>query len=696
MRTERDARSAAAPRAANAPDPLVGRVLEGRYRLTERIARGGMASVYVAHDLRLDRTVAIKVMHPGMGEHDTFAARFVREARAAARLSHPHVVAVYDQGDDDGVVYLAMEYVPGQTLRDIITRHSPMPPAAALARLEPVLSALAAAHQAGLVHRDVKPENVLVGTRPGQVKVADFGLARAVSAETQHTSTGVLIGTVSYIAPELVTEGRADARADVYSAGVLLFELLTGRKPHLGETPIQVAYKHVHTDVPAPSTLVPGIPPYVDALVARATARDRALRPADAGVFAHLAWRVAQALAAGLADDPELTADLRPAARTGSDGTGDSGESAAESTLELAREATREHDLRADELASPAFVTEQLRRIPLADGATDDDAHKDTDGGTGDRRSGGGGDGSMPARGGAGRPRRRRRLALVLLALVVLAGAVTGGWWYTDGRYDRLTGVADLTRADATRRLEADGLSVRVEHAYSDSIAKGSVISSEPGRGAKVLSGDTVTLVVSRGVEEYPLPKVAGLTTDRAQDRLTAVKMDVAPAVERWSETVPAGHVIRSLPKAGTVLRPGHTVTLVVSKGRRPIKVGHWQGEDADHAEATLSKRHLEVRRINRYDDHVAAGLVISQDPTGGTLHRGDTVTLTVSKGPHLVEVPSVRGHGLDSARSELESDGFTVDVRHYTPYFGLGFVMDQDSAGQKLPYGSTITVWIS
>ncbi len=302
--------------ASGAGDPLVGRLLDGRYRIGSRVARGGMASVYEATDLRLDRTVAVKVMHPGMGDDEEFAARFVREARAAARLSHPNVVAVYDQGDEDGTVFLAMELVVGHTLRDVIRKESPMPPARALALVEPVLSALASAHRAGLIHRDVKPENVLIAD-DGRVKVADFGLAKAVSADTQHTATGgVLIGTVSYLAPELVVDGRADTRADVYAAGVVLYELLTGRKPHEGESPIQVAYKHVHEDIPPPSRLEPSLPPYVDALVARATARDRTQRPADAAVMLHQVHRVAQALAEGVRDDEELTSDLTPAAST--------------------------------------------------------------------------------------------------------------------------------------------------------------------------------------------------------------------------------------------------------------------------------------------------------------------------------------------------------------------------------------------
>src|SRR4051794_37177796 len=286
-----------------------------------------MASVYEALDTRLDRECAVKIMHPGLGDDGAFAERFKREARAAARLSHPNVVSVFDQGEDpavDGTLYLVMELVPGHTLRDVIRDQAPMPAARAVGLIEPVVSALAAAHRADLVHRDIKPENVLISDDESgsQVKVADFGLAKAVSADTQHTATGgVIIGTVSYLAPELVVDGTCDARVDVYAAGVMLYELLTGRKPHEGESPIAVAYKHVHEDVPPPSRLVSDIPPYLDALVARATARDRAQRPADAGVLLHQLHRVGQALAGGVWDDEELTTDLTPPAAPVTDET---------------------------------------------------------------------------------------------------------------------------------------------------------------------------------------------------------------------------------------------------------------------------------------------------------------------------------------------------------------------------------------
>jgi serine/threonine-protein kinase len=625
---------------------MTGRVLEGRYRIGPRIARGGMASVYEATDIRLDRTVAVKIMHPGLGDDDEFAARFVREARSAARLSHPNVVAVYDQGDDHGTVFLAMELIDGITLRDVIRKEAPMPPARALALMEPVLSALAAAHRAGLIHRDVKPENVLIAN-DGRIKVADFGLARAVSADTQHTATGgVLIGTVSYLAPELVVDGRADARADVYAAGVVLFELLTGAKPHEGETPIQVAYKHVHDDVPAPSTLEPGIPAYVDALVARATARDRSQRPADASVLLHQVHRVTHALAEGVADDPDLTQDLTP--------------------LLTAPPVPDEREHTAEVVER----TTQLRTAPPPP--------------------------PPPAR-GTGRPRRRRGLLAMVLVVLLVAGLAVGSWWFFDGRYTATPGVLGLTKTAAEEKLADAGLEVEYgDKAYSETVPAGRVVATDPAPGEQVLDGGTVTVTLSLGKERYDVPKLKGMTEDEAQDALAQTHLAYGTTKERWSDTVPEGQVIASKPKAGTTLRPDAAVDLVVSKGPKPITLKDWIGKDADDALAWMESKGLEGKVVSEeYSDTVDAGDVISMDPPSGTtLHRGDDVRLVVSKGPELVDVPSVRGEGVDAARQTLEGLGFHVETREAPGSLGLGFVWSQDpEGGTRVPQGSTITL---
>lgn len=280
-------------------DTLLGSLIDGRYRIRGRVARGGMATVYTATDERLERTVAVKIIHPTQAPQARarmagFVERFTDEAKTIARLTHPNVVAVYDQGIHAGLPYLVMEYVRGRTLRDVLAERRRLRPDEALAIAEQMLAAIAAAHRAGLVHRDVKPENVLVAEAPtgaggnlvdSVVKVADFGLARAVEASAEEDNGNQLMATVAYVAPELVTQGHADPRTDVYSAGIVLFEMLTGRVPYDGDRPVEVAWQHVDRDVPAPSTLVPALPPVLDALVARATRRDPAARPADAGAL---------------------------------------------------------------------------------------------------------------------------------------------------------------------------------------------------------------------------------------------------------------------------------------------------------------------------------------------------------------------------------------------------------------------------
>jgi beta-lactam-binding protein with PASTA domain/serine/threonine protein kinase len=716
-------------------DPMVGRLLERRYRIGDRVARGGMASVYEATDIRLDRTVAVKIMHPGLGDDQEFAERFVREARAAARLNHPHVVGVYDQGDDtsDGqdTVFLVMEYVPGHTLRDVVRKEAPMPPRRALALLEPVVSALGAAHRAGLIHRDVKPENVLIADEAhgGRIKVADFGLAKAVSADTQHTATGgVLIGTVSYLAPELVVDGRADARADVYAAGVVLYELLTGRKPHEGESPIQVAYRHVHHDVPMPSLLQPGIPDYVDALVARSTSRDRDQRPADATVLLHHLHRVELALREGLDSDPELAADLLPR-RAPTVDTSDTEEPGEDTTPEpfdagalalLTEVDPRDSGLVDDgspdrttalerhpvpmRAASEAPVTEPMKAVaPVAAAATAShpatptQAIRPAPGRTPGTPSGKAPSKVAPVATTARRRSRKGPLAL-LLAIVLVAGIGAGAWWFGWERYTTTPAVLGLDEAAASAELESSGLEAEPgEPAYSENVEAGLVIATDPEPGGKVLDGGTVTLVLSLGPERYDVPQLAGQTEDQAQDALAATNLIFGESVGRWSETLPEGQVIRTSPKAGTTLKPGATVDLVLSRGRKPIEVKDWTGKSFDTASQALEKRGLAVAVTDEaYSDTVPEGAVISQDPTSGTLYRGDTVSFSVSLGPELVEVPQVKAMGVEAATELLEGLGFRVETEQADIYLGIGYVSSSDpGAGDEVPKGSTITLFV-
>ena len=650
---------------AGAPsgDPFVGRVLEGRYRVGARIARGGMASVYEGTDLRLDRTVAIKIMHAGLGDDEAFAARFVREARAAARLSHPNVVAVYDQGHDDagdGALFIVMELVPGHTLRDTVTKEAPMSAQRALALMEPVLSALGSAHRAGLIHRDIKPENVLIAD-DGRVKVADFGLAKAVSSETQHTTKGVLIGSVSYLAPELVVEGQADARADVYAVGVVLFELLTGTKPHEGETPIQVAYKHVHYDVPPPSSLAPDLPAYVDALVARATAREPSLRPADASVLLHQVHRVSHALADGVRDDPELTQDLAPLLLARGDTSPDFWDDAEMAQIVEPAPTVREH------------TTTYPQSLPPPPGPPEE---------------------AVPDEGPPRSRRSRRGPVLLVLALVLILAGVAGAVWFIDLRYTTTPGVLGMSQVDAEAKLQAAGLQVDYDDpAYSETVPEGSVLATDPDPGSRILDDGTVTVTLSLGKERYDVPRLKGKTEDQAQDALRDLNLSYDETILRYSEKVAEGRVIGTDPQAGTTLKPGAAVDLIVSRGRQPIRVGEWIGRDADRAISVLTDRGLEPMVTEKHSDTVPDGDVIDQDPTGGSLFKGDQVALTVSLGPELVEVPSVRGFGIEAATERLTDLGFEVETESIFPD-PLGFVTGTDpSAGEQVPRGSTITL---
>lgn len=619
-------------------DPLVGRLLDGRYRVEGRIARGGMASVYVATDTRLDRTVAVKVMHAALADDEEFVARFIREARSAARLSHPNVVAVFDQGADGDAVFLVMEYVAGYTLRDLLREHGRLRPAEALAVMEPVLGALAAAHDAGLVHRDVKPENVLLSP-DGRVKVADFGLARAVAGAHLTGSVGLLIGTVAYLAPEQVEQGVADARSDVYAAGVLLFELLTGRTPFRGETPIAVAYRHVNEDVPPPSSLAPEVPPPVDALVARAAARDPLRRPPDAGALLVSLATVRDGL--GYRDPiPTLSGDARLT------------------------------DPRV--VAGTAAVAHPTGVIGSATGVLDP--------------------GSSPVR------RRRARWPLVLVLVLLLATAAgVAGWWFGSGRYVTTPGLLDLSYPMASSRLAHDGLHARLgSPVYSDTVPKGDVVSQQPGPLARLDRGGTVTVHLSLGVLMKTVPKLRGDSVAAAKAALAKNTFVVGGERHAYSSTVTRGLVLTTVPAPGQVLRHGSPVTLVLSAGPQPVVVPSVVDAPLAQAEATLRAHGLAYTTATPvYSSTVTDGYVVSETPSpGSTVSIGDIVVLTPSRGPQLFAVPSVTYQQVGQAEATLQAAGFQVRVESLPG--GPGIVLKQSPAGGSMrPRGTTVTLYV-
>lgn len=615
-------------------------MLDGRYRVLSHIADGGMASVYLALDTRLEREVALKVMRPGLAADETFVSRFRREARSAARLSHPHVVAVFDQGEDDGSMFLAMEYVPGQTLREVMQAEGPLTPRAALDIMDPVLQALSAAHRAGIIHRDVKPENVILRD-DGTVKVADFGLARAVTTQTTTAQTGMLLGTVAYLSPEQVERGIADARSDVYAAGLILFEMLTGTKAFTGDSPIHVAYQHVHGSIPAPSSRVESVPSELDTLVALATARDPDQRPADAGEFLSEVRKARAALS-------PTDLDHRPAGAAAEDG--------GMSTVAVAR--------------TTALPIGERPSAPEPTRATSGSAE------------------------GAGRGGRAWKWAVA--ALLLLVAATAGAWYFTmgPGSPTVVPVVVGQTFEQAQSRLSAAHLDAKRVDAFDERVGRGLVISANPGAGAEVGRSTAVVLTVSKGPERYAVPTLVGSTATEAKARLAENRLTLGGSSEAYDEKIPAGQIVSSTPKAGTQLRRGTAVTIVVSKGRQPIDVTDYTGKPADQAVAALTDAGLRVDATKQeFSTDVPKGSVISQSPATGTLFRGEQVTLVVSKGPEMVSVPNVQGKQLRQARKILEDAGFQVRVESFMG--GLfGTVRSQSPAGDaKAPKGSTVTL---
>ncbi|MEU2365447.1 Stk1 family PASTA domain-containing Ser/Thr kinase [Streptomyces noursei] len=645
-------------------DPLVGQLLDGRYRVEGRIAAGGMATVYRAVDTRLDRVLALKVMHPSLAVDGAFVDRFIREAKSVARLSHPNVVGVFDQGTDGTYVYLAMEYVAGCTLRDVLRERGALQPRAALDILEPILAALGAAHRAGLVHRDMKPENVLIGD-DGRVKVADFGLVRAVDTHTT-ASTGSVLGTVSYLAPEQMEHGTADARVDVYACGVVLYEMLTGSKPHTGGSAAQILYSHLHDDVTPPSELVPGLAPELDELVAAATARAPEQRPQDAVALLARARSARARLT-----DAQL--DVVPP---------------------QAREAAASDDERTDviprpagvQLALPVEAGAELNRtsrleVPPADAAPD--------GRTTRLRPP-----PAPHAAPAGGRLRHRRIATIVAAVLLVLG-VGGGLWYINvGQFTHVPAVLDMTQAEAQKSVQDAGLRIKVERGFSANVRRGHVMATKPGTGQRIRGNGTVTLVVSRGPDKVAVPDLAGTPLADARRKLRDLGLVPGTETRTFSDEVAKGSVIRTDPAAGSTRRPDTAVALTVSRGA-PVDVPNVVGSAREDAAASLRQAGF---RVQFADQPVFSpqdkDAVARQSPGAGTtLGKGDTVTLTLSKGPEMVTAPDVGGKNTADATKALTALGFKVEV-------DKPFLFPQDSvasqsvaAGDQAPKGSTITI---
>ncbi len=667
-------------------DQLVGQVVGGRYEVLSRIARGGMATVYLATDRTLGRNVALKVMHPHLAEGhagEDFVARFRREAMSAARLAHPGLVAVFDHGQDGDTSFLVMEYIQGSNLRKTLLEKGPLPVGDALQTVEAVLEALAVAHAAGVIHRDIKPENVLVAA-DGSIKVADFGLARAM-AEASSTSTGTVLGSVAYLAPELVTYGQSDERTDLYSVGVLLYELITGHQPFTGTTPLQIAYLHVSSDVPAPSAILEWMPAEVDRLVAALSSRNPDDRPADAAAALDLVRRTRGGLSGDVLSRRAGSVTRRALLRSAA--------------------APRGSDDATDRVAGNGKPNGKALNGAALNGAALDPQ-------------------AAPAEAPEqpGTPRRRRWLLVPLVAAAAALALGAGAWWNTagPGAFTMVPeGLLGASISDAEAALTGVGLVVTTEEVFHPTAPPGEVLTVEPAEATQIARDGSVVMVVSKGPD---LRTVAvdpvGMRLMDVEDALGDAGFSVPTALHVYSDTAPAGTVISATvdgkPIAmGAKYPVGTQVILTCSDGLAPVTIPNVVGLTRDQGVAALDALGLKVTEEQAYHATIAAGIIKAQSPAADARgHRFDTVHIVISKGPQpappppkvtapagTVLVPNVVGKLKADARDKIQAAGFEVNWNFDQCANGDTYACKagatSPAGGTYAAKGSTVTIYL-
>ena len=652
----------------NTTDPMIGRLIDGRYQVRSRIARGGMATVYLATDLRLERRVAVKVMHGHLADDSQFKQRFIQEARSAARLAHPNVVNVFDQGQDADSAYLVMEYLPGITLRDLLQEYGSLTSQQTIDISEAVLSGLAAAHKAGIVHRDLKPENVLLAD-DGRIKIGDFGLARAASA---NTATGAaLLGTIAYLSPELVTRGVADTRSDIYAVGIMMYEMLTGEQPFKGEQPMQIAYQHANDTVPVPSVKNPKVPAELDELVQWATEKDPEQRPRDARAM--------------LDQLQETESQLRTALPHGS--------TSAQRTLLMPKAPVSTGGATGETVA---FAP------PTAPGGSD--AETAIIAPRGPRTSEISDSTTALAR--VSHKRRGRGLAIVLVIAVLAVAAGITGWYFGLGPGSRVTipnSIAGMSPAAATTALTKLGLTVNPTNGSttSNTIPAGQVADTDPKLGSLVAKGGQVTLLVSTGRKLIPFSITQGMPVAAAEAIIKGASWVEKTAILQFDPKVPKDTVIAAYGADGKTNLIGSgsygqqlPVTLVVSVGAVPDVANQTFAQ----ASTVLAGVKLTAQEGDHaYSDTVPKGNVIGlQVPDGTALHPNDTVKLQISDGPAPVAVPDIVGMSWAKAKPLLDAAGLKYNYDHSAdgPQASLIFVKSTNpKPGTMVHRGDTITV---
>ena len=626
---------------------LSGELIDGRYQLISQIAQGGMASIYSAIDTRLDRKVAVKIMHPHLAQDEAFVNRFIREAKAAAALSHPNAVSVQDQGwNTNGVpaVFIVMEMVEGHTLREYLDESGKFGVAQTLQYLTAILGALAAAHKLGIIHRDIKPENILV-SNDGRIKVADFGLAHgALIGSTLTAESSVVLGSVSYLSPEQVQRGISDSRSDVYSTGILAYEFLVGEKPFSGDSPIQIAYMHVNNRVPRVSSHRSDIPKELDDLIYSATSTNPDERPRDAGVFLSAIQDIARSL------DPkrnQLSLEL-----------------------DIPMQKISEKPSRTKKKAKPEPVREVTQEKPI----------REMTAGTKRRIS-----------------KRVRRNRMIAAMLAVALGI--GGWYVLVGPGSRIVvpSVVGASVEEASAVLAPLGLrSEVIENRFDEDIAAGKILESNPSGGDKIDAGGSVKLVISKGQERYVIPVLTGLTPEAALKLLTNQPLKSAGIVEEFNTTIPKGLVISTNPSNGQKVKRDTPVTILVSKGIEQIALATYVGQSADQAQNELTEAGFNVESSFAYSETAAAGTVVSQVPSGVvSAAKGSTITLVVSKGSKFVFIPNIYSIETTKAMATLKDLGLKVKVRSIGKKTIKYVTNVSPKVGAKVLRGTVVTITV-